>query len=325
MLTAVSAPEISVVVPSHGRRLRLLWLLNALEGQSLELGRFEVIVVHDYDEPRALEVLARHPLATLGALHCFQIPPGTGSPSRQRNIGWRRTLAPLVAFTDDDCRPDRRWLSRLLWAASENPGAILQGATRPEPLENDVFAAPHHRTLFVDPPNLYAQTCNIAYPRTALEQAAGFDEALTAGEDTDLALRVEAAGVVRVAVPEALVYHAVESFSLPGVIRMNRKWQHLPYLYRRHPGLRRECTLGIFWRPTHFELLLALAGAGRARRQPVAVALAIPYLARALNARGTRRRARAASALQLPGRVLVELGEIATLIQGSLRYRTVLL
>ena len=44
----MSPPDVSVVVPSHARRLRLRWLLNALEEQTLAPERFEVIVVHDY-------------------------------------------------------------------------------------------------------------------------------------------------------------------------------------------------------------------------------------------------------------------------------------
>ena len=62
----MAQPEISVVIPSHGRRLRLLWLLNALEEQTLEPGRFDVHVVHDYDDPLALNALEAHPLARHG-------------------------------------------------------------------------------------------------------------------------------------------------------------------------------------------------------------------------------------------------------------------
>lgn len=317
-------PEISVVVPSHGRRLRLWWLLNALEEQTLEAERWEVVVVHDYDDPEFLGLLERHPLAADARLRCIRIPRGTGHPARQRNIGWRAARAPLIAFTDDDCRPQPEWLERLLEAAVDRE-TILQGATRPDPLEIYVSAAPHFRSVFVDPPNRFAQTCNIAYPRRLLERVDGFDEVIAAGDDTDLALRAEATGAARIGVPEALVHHAVESFSLVGVIRMNRKWQHLPYLYRQHPELRRECTLGIFWRPTHFELLLALMGAAGARRRPLLGVLSLPYLARALRARGTGRRARLASLLELPGKAIVDLGEIATMIKGSIRYRSVLI
>jgi GT2 family glycosyltransferase len=324
--TDMAQPEISVVIPSHGRRLRLLWLLNALEEQTLEPDRFEVIVVHDYDDPLAVDALDAHPLARAGQLHSTRIEGVTG-PAQKRNLGWRAARAPLVAFTDDDCRPDPDWLRSLLAAGAEDQDAILQGATRPEPLENAIFAAPHHRSQWVDPPNLFAQTCNIAYPRALLETIDGFDEALpsAAGEDTDLALRAKAAGAAHVGVPDAVVFHAVESFSLPQVIRMTYRWQHLPYVVRRHPALRRALVMGVFWRRTHLELLLALAGLATVRRRPVGLALAAPYLARALNSRGSRRRARLVSAVELPGRALIDLAEVATMVRGSVRHRSLML
>src|SRR4051794_29031345 len=104
------APLISVVVASHARPLRLRWLLNALEAQNLPAERWELVVVHDYDESTAARILDDHPLALAGRLRHQAIAPGTGSPARQRNLGWREARAPLVAFVDDDCRPERGWL-----------------------------------------------------------------------------------------------------------------------------------------------------------------------------------------------------------------------
>ena len=37
-----------------------------------------------------------------------------GGPAKARNRGWRAAAAPLVAFTDDDCRPSTTWLQELL-------------------------------------------------------------------------------------------------------------------------------------------------------------------------------------------------------------------
>src|SRR5687767_430475 len=103
-LHPLAGPSISVVVPSHARRLRLRWLLNALEDQTLDPATFEVIVVHDYEGEDAA-LLDGHPLARDGRMRQLRIEPGTGRPSVQRNMGWRAASAPLVAFVDDDCRP----------------------------------------------------------------------------------------------------------------------------------------------------------------------------------------------------------------------------
>ena len=72
-MRAVAGPAISVVLPSHARRLRLRWLLNSLEEQTLDPSRFEVIVVHDYGDEDTDNVIERHPLAQSGVLRHIRI------------------------------------------------------------------------------------------------------------------------------------------------------------------------------------------------------------------------------------------------------------
>src|SRR3954466_4492844 len=91
--------EISVVVPSHERPLRLRWLLNALEEQTLETGRWELVVVHDSRGDETARLLEEHPLARAGSLRSRRLEPGTGSPARQRNIGWGGGQPPRLALT----------------------------------------------------------------------------------------------------------------------------------------------------------------------------------------------------------------------------------
>jgi glycosyltransferase involved in cell wall biosynthesis len=318
---------VSVVVPSHARRLRLRWLLNALEEQTLPRARWEVVVVHTYARDDTRDVLDRHPLAADGTLRHHRLPPAEGSPARQRNLGWRAARAPLVAFTDDDCRPDPAWLERLLAAAERAPGAIVQGATRADPLDDAIFAAPHVRSMHVDPPGPFAQTCNILYPRALLERVGGFDERFPgpAGEDVDLALRAQALGARVVAAPGAVVFHAVEEYTLPQMLRLNLKWADMAYLVKRHPQVRRGYPLRIFWRREHFLLCLAALGAGLGRRVPPLALLAAPYLRWALGRRGPRRRAYVACAAELPGRVVVDATQVATLVYGSVKHRTLVL
>jgi GT2 family glycosyltransferase len=325
---SVAAPAISVVVPSHERRLRLRWLLNALEAQTLAGERWEVVVVHDYDDRDTQDTLDRHPLAAAGRLRHVRIEPGTGSAARQRNLGWRAARAPLIAFTDDDCRPDAGWLEQLLAVAELHPGAVVQGQTVSDPLEVDVYASPHYRTVQeFDPPGRFAQTCNILYPRELLERIGGFDEGIRApaGEDLDLNLRARAAGADYVGAVDALVYHCVEGYTLIGALRLARKWGEIAALVKRHPELRRTYPLRIFWRATHLRLVLAALGLGSMRRHPALGVLALPYLDYALRQRGTRPRARLASAIELPGRVVVDAAEVGILVRGSIRNRTLVL
>jgi len=181
----------------------------------------------------------------------------------------------------------------------------------------------------VDPPSAFAETCNIVYPRALLEAIDGFDEGFPApaGEDTDLALRARAAGASMVGAPDARVYHAVEGYTFLGAIQLALKWQHVAYLTARHPSLRRQYRLGVFWRDSHFRLCLALAGLGLGSRRTRrgAALLALPYIHHALTRRGTGPRSVAGSAVRLPGKVVVDLAEILIVLGGGARYRTFLL
>jgi GT2 family glycosyltransferase len=322
----MKSPSVSVVIPSHGRALRLRWLLNALEEQTLDPDRFEVIVVHDYEGQDAT-LIDDHPLSATGRLRQLRIRPGTGRPSTQRNMGWRDAKAPLVAFIDDDCRPDARWLEELLGASGAEPDAIVQGTTRPDPFELASLAGPHARTLWVTPPHEFAQTCNIGYPVALLARVEGFDEDLPApaGEDTDLAIRARATGARLVPAADALVFHAVEAYSLPAALRLNLKWRHLAFVIKRHPQLRRHFTQRVFWRRTHRDVLLLMLGLSLASRLPAALFLGAPWVYARLTRRGRHKGALVASVIELPGGLLVDLAEVTTMCWGSARYRTLVL
>ena len=318
------APEIAVAVPSHDRPVRLRWLLNALEEQTLDRSRFEIVIAHDSSGPETEALLRTHPLATDGTLRHVALPPGSAPPGRNRNAAWREARAPLLAFTDDDCRPPPDWLERALEAATANPGAIVQGATRPDPAEDDIGRfATHVTTRSIKPPAAQAQACNIVYPRSVLEEHAGFDEAMYVGEDTDLAERARAAGVELVGAPGAVTWHAVEEHSLLGMVRGSWRWGGLPELIRRHPRLRSEFHLWAFYRREHVWLPLVVAAWLLGRRNRLALALALPYVIQAApRHRGTNLKGRLRAASELPGRFLIDGTEFLALALGSIRHRT---
>jgi GT2 family glycosyltransferase len=325
----MSAPAISVCVPSHDRPLRLRWLLNALDEQTLDRGLWEVVVAHDSSGPETARLLAAHPLAAAGLLRTLSFAPGPG-PAGKRNAAWRAARAPLVLFTDDDCRPPVDWLERALAAGRAHPGAIVQGATGVDPDEEVVrLHAPHARFQLIEPPVIWAQTCNILYPRAVLEAAGGFDEQLpvASGEDTDLALRARAAGTRYVGAADVVTYHAVEPASLLTRAREVWRWQHVPFVARRHPQIRAGLPLGIFWKRTHARLPLLLAGAlALARRRPLlALLLALPWVLESLPSYGSSPRGRLRALAELPGHAVIDLVEFAALTRGSVRHRSLLL
>jgi GT2 family glycosyltransferase len=328
MATRSEEPAVTVVVPSHRRPEGLGVLLDALAEQTLPHDRWEVVVSHTYRPDEARRVLDGHPLAQAGVLRGIALDPRLARATRQRNAGWRAARAPLVAFTDDDCRPAPDWLERLLQCAEEYPGAIVQGTTRPDPLHHDALDGPFPRTIWVEAPGRDTQTCNILYERELLERVGGFDERFPApaGEDVDLALRAQAAGAIVVGAPDALVFHAVDALTLREKLRHDAKWQHLAFLVKRHPGFRRQqCVLGLWWKREHIAAPLALAAVLGAPRHPWTLLGLWPYYHLERYRYGRSRRARLRALRDMPGRWIVEMAEIGRFARGSARYRTIVL
>jgi GT2 family glycosyltransferase len=307
--------------------LRLRWLLNALAEQTHSPERWEVIVGHDSAGPETEELLRTHPLALSGRLRSVPLAPGSAPPGRNRNAAWRMAQAPLIAFTDDDCRPTPEWLERALAAAQRHPGAIIQGATSPDAEEGLIGAhAPWVYTLSIRPPRPWAQACNIIYPRAVLEAVGGFPEDMFVGEDTALAERARDQGAQYVGASDVIVWHAIEEASLLSMVRAAWRWRDLPLLLRRHPRLREEFPLYFFWTREHVWLPLAALGWMQMRRTRLAALLVLPYVARAMPSKhGMHPRGRIRAALELPGWAAIHAAELASLAWGSVKHRTLFL
>ncbi len=320
----MTVPEVSVVVASHRRPERLGRLLDALAEQTV--GTFETIVVHD-DGPGETEALLHdHPLP---GLRHIAFAPGEGTAARMRNRGWRAASAPLVAFTDDDCRPAPAWLERALAIARAHPGAIVQGATRPDPSEWDRFD--RHlflHTVVVDPPTRFAETCNIVYPRSVLEAIGGFDERflLPVGEDADLALRARRSGAGLAPAPDALVHHAIEPMSVIERIRASPRYGQLAVVAARNPEYRREPghPLGLFAKDTHACIVPAIVGLAAAPRRPALVLLALPWIAvKAHQFRGYAGRGRWLR--RLGAHFVIDAADVLAFARESVRQRSLFL
>jgi hypothetical protein len=122
-----------------------------------------------------------------------------------------------------------------------------------------------------------------------------------------------------------VVNHAVEAHTLPGFVRRNMRWRHLAYVVSRHPRLRRDCALGVFWKQSHLTVLLALAGIAGSRRAPLLALHVAPDLGPELTRRGPRPVDVAVAAAEVPGRAVNELSEVLAMAAGSARYGTFVL
>lgn len=209
-MTAES-PAVTVVVPTRDRPDSLAECLAALERQTAS--SYEVVVVDDgsVDGDAVARVVAAAPHARLvvGAGH---------GPAAARNLGATAAAAPIVCFTDDDCRPESGWLEAIV-AAVEGGARAVAGPTRNGRPDNPMATASqaitnHLCDASLDPATNtvgFAPTSNVAC-RREVHQAHPFDDSypLAAGEDREWCTRLATEGIGLEWVPGAVVVHHQE-------------------------------------------------------------------------------------------------------------------
>ena len=309
-------PRIAVVVPTHNRVYRLSLLLEALRAQTLPLDAFEVIVVDDGSADDTPRLLADAERAGDLDLRVLRREP-SGGPAKARNLGWHAARAPLVAFTDDDCRPTPGWLEAFLAAAEAEPGVVLQGKVLKDPEQMDALN-PFAHTYEVHCYDTGFATANMLYPRALLERLGGFDESFprAAGEDTDLGWRALGAGARIAFCEEALVHHGIVPVGAIPRLRQAGRWSETVRLYRLHPQMTK--VKGVFWRHNHWVLFRFLVALALPRwLGPVRLYLAAPYVKHLTDRR--------TGPLLAPYLLAVDLAEVAAIGRGAIRYRVLVL
>jgi GT2 family glycosyltransferase len=227
--------------------------------------------------------------------------------------------APLVAFTDDDCEATPNWLAALVRTALENPGAIVQGPTVPDPAEGDPLDHFHH-TLKATKLGPWFETANILYPRSLIEEIGGFDEqafSRPGGEDTDLAWKAIGTGARAVWAPDAIMHHAVAEVGWRGLLHKAWRWDETMLCFKRYPFLKDELYGRVFWTREHMQLALALVALLPVLPRPVRALLMVPYARRLYAGRQTP--------VLAPFRLALDLVESAACIRGSARHGVLVL
>lgn len=323
----MSAPVISVVVATHNRAHLLPRLVDALDAQDLD-SPYEVVIVDDGSTDDTWPTLERM-AADRPHLHVLRQLPNAG-PATARNRGWRESHAALVAFTDDDCVPQPRWLRGLV--AGLEQADVVQGRTLPDPADADRIG-PFGRTLEVTQELGYYQTCNMGYHRDALAQVGGFDERFRrpSGEDTDLAWRLKERGARSVFVEDALVFHDVRPSNIKTHILDTWRWGDCVLTVREHPHLRELLHRRWFFRQTHPPAILAGIGlvamlrpSASPRTRAAGLALLAPYVDLRVRRHPLRGRRRT-RLLAIPPALVADLVEVGVMVVASVRYRTFVL
>jgi GT2 family glycosyltransferase len=220
--------RVSVIVPVRNRPDLLARTLETLTGQDFPADEYEIIVCDDGSTEDVSSVVRRFIPGPVSIRLEKQGPLG---PAAARNLGIRRSHAPVLIFVDSDVQADRALIRCLVEVLRAHPE--WQGA------EAALHPAGEEAGILWDAPSStdggHYHTAAIAYQREVLLAVGGFDEEfkLPACEDVELAARVLALGPIGF-VPEAKVWHP--SRRVTGVThwRWRRHWRYETVLAVRY-------------------------------------------------------------------------------------------
>jgi len=289
-------PSISVVVCSLNGSRTLRACLEALEHQTIR-AETQVVVVDDGSSDTTAEIARTYDVDLIVHERNLGI-------SAARNTGVAAARAPIVAFTDDDCIPDRRWLESLL-SVHGRQGVVGVGG----PVDVASVRTLVHAYLAEHPPiaplelelerhrnlpgrvllylrSMWAPTrpsgeravysfpgANMSFKRDALVAVGMFDPEMTFGSDDEhICAKLRAATSSSSALsfaPDALVHHDYQG-TLGDLLRRNYAYgRGHARVYRRDPDQRWPI---VFPLPA---LALALALAAPRRKKVLALLLSV--------------------------------------------------
>ncbi|MEM8964607.1 MAG: glycosyltransferase family 2 protein [Acidobacteriota bacterium] len=184
-------PTISVVVPYFGSEATIAACIESLLAQEgVDRGEVELIFIDNGSPDASAAIVSRYPeLITLR-----EEQPGAYAA---RNAGIRRARAPIIAFTDADCVPDRDWLRSILGGMVDERTAVVVGHCR-YPDEATwalrlLGSYENAKTAYVlgrcPPANHFAYANNMAVRASVFEQIGTFETWRRAG-DSELVHRL---------------------------------------------------------------------------------------------------------------------------------------
>lgn len=212
----MSAPELSIVIPTHNRRESLRRLLQSLERQTVPPERFEVIAVDDGGSDGTADELERqsYPFA-MRVLRTKGI-----GPAPARNLGADASEARYILFLDDDLEAGPALIAEHLAAHSRTGAIAVTGPYLPNPYPTrnpyailtrnwweDTFRAmrlPGHRFTYQD-----VLSGNVSVPRETFVSIGRFHEGFREfrAEDWEFGMRLIRHGIPIVHAPAAAAVH----------------------------------------------------------------------------------------------------------------------
>lgn len=315
----------TVVVPTCNRREFLPDVVAALKAQTHP--DFAVVIVDDGSTDDSVAVATA---AIAGDPRFTVVSTPNRGPASARNVACQDATSEWLAFTDDDCVPQPQWLAALVATAESEGADVVQGRTISDPAVKRADMPWFVRGKDVNEWSTRFQTCNLLIRTSRLQAIGGFDASFPPrgfGEDTDVGLRLVAAGAVTAFAADAVVHHRVLVMTYLEFLRRRYRWAQVVYLVAVNPDARVTFSHRYVSQRTHVGFWLALPasawglGTGRWWVPVVAVLAYVAYRARETRNEGRSLAVRLARApLELVGVGVESVGFVVE----SVRNRTLL-
>jgi len=171
-----SAARLAIVIPSYNSKAFIAQCLESLEAQA-KASAVEVIIVDSSPEDIAPYVTPRFPFVRV--LHL----PRQTYPGTARTIGIQASHAPIIAFTDTDCRVDAKWVQNILKAhanGTQVAGGPVCNGTPWHPVGTAEYLLefseliPRHEAG----PVRFIPTCNISFRRQVFDRVGKLQDSI---------------------------------------------------------------------------------------------------------------------------------------------------
>ena len=223
--------QLSVIIPTYNRATVLDWCLHALEGQTLPLSSFEVLVVDDGSSDDTAQVVERH--RSRLQLRYFRLDH-RGAPAA-RNVGIRESRSELLVFLDSDSLASPELLAEHMAFHEAHPRSVVTGPAL-------LVHSPRHRRRWLWPWDFSTAPFaggNASVRRCDAIAAGMFDEGFPelGWEDIEFGLRLKQLGLKVRFNPRAVVYHYKPLDVNPDALARYAQQQGrmAVYFYRKHP------------------------------------------------------------------------------------------
>lgn len=229
--------KISVVIPTYQRPQLLMECIHALALQHFDREAFEVLVVSDGPDAATKKVVNSWKATGLLQLKYLSLQR-KGGPAAARNKGWKNAAAKIIAFTDDDCRPDPEWLNRIWMHHRKDEDLVAYTGKVIVPMPDEPAITDHaYNTSHLAKAEFI--TANCACTKAALELTGGFDEQFTMAwrEDSDLEFNLLKHNIPIRYLPVARVIHPVRKSAWGSSLADQREGIFNALLFRKYPHL----------------------------------------------------------------------------------------